>query len=85
MDNSEHIFYENRPNLDDRQAELLNCYYQARRETDNDKKVKSDLLEHVLQSASYETDIAVHVLQKVDDEYLVLCAEAVKRAQKNGR
>lgn len=84
MDNQEHLFYEARPNLDSRQLDLLNCFYQSRRETARDDKIKASMFESFLQSVNYETDMAIYVLQKLDDYYSSLCLEALKRANKNG-
>jgi len=43
------------------------------------------VLEEFLTGAHYETDIAVGILQKVDDKYLALRAEKLKRQASNDR
>lgn len=77
-------FYERKPKLNDRQIQLRNAYYQARRDTANGERVKTRDILQALEAVQYETDLALSILQKVDDHYLKLCADELKRKQKNG-
>lgn len=72
-------FWESRPTPTDRQRELLHCYYKARRDAKSDSKVTAKEFESYLFGVNYETDIAVTILQKLDDHYLKLCADKLKR------
>lgn len=67
------------------QLMLLDCYYRARRDSSHEGPVKAAVLEEFLANAHYETDIAVGILQKVDDKYLELRAEKLKRQSSNDR
>jgi len=75
-------FYELKPDLDDRQRELLSCYYSVRREGESGRPIKAKEIEEKAELINYETDFAVMVLQKIDDHYLKLCADELKRKSK---
>lgn len=75
-------FYAMRPNLDVRQIELLNAFYTARREYKGDEKAKSKSLQEAARFCDYEPDIALMILQKLDDHLLSLIADKLKKAKK---
>lgn len=81
-DNTLDEYYAMKPDLTDIQVDLLHAFYRARRETDSDKKCKAVELERHAATIPMDTDIAVHILQKVDDEYAAIQLEKIKRAQK---
>lgn len=81
-DNTLHEYYAMKPNLSEIQVDLLHAFYRARRETNSDQRCKAVELEHHAQTVAIDTDLAVHILQKVDDEYLAIQLEKLKRAQK---
>lgn len=62
-----------------RQRDLLHCYYKARRDAKSGEKVTAKEFEQALFASSYETDIAVTILQKLDDYYLKLCADKLRK------
>lgn len=76
-------YYAIKPDLTEIQVDLLHAFYRARRETDSDKKCKAVELEHHAAAIPLDTDIAVHILQKVDDEYMAIQLEKLKRNQKS--
>lgn len=82
MDGDTEEFWKIRPDLDAIQLELLNCYYIARREGKRDDKCSRETIEMSLRECCYETDFAITILQKLDDHYLQLCAEKLKRQAK---
>lgn len=82
-DNTLDEYYAMKPELTDIQVDLLHAFYRARRETDSDKKCKAVELEHHAATVAIDTDIAVHILQKVDDEYAAIQLEKIKRNQKS--
>lgn len=75
-------FYERRPRLSLRQLQLKSAYYNARRETKEGTRVKSSTLKEFLADVQYEEDIALSLLQKVDDYYLKLYSDQLKRKAK---
>lgn len=75
-------FWSIRPDLDPIQIELLNCYYMARRESKHDERCSRENIEFSLKDSCYETDLAITILQKLDDHYLKLCADKLKRQTK---
>lgn len=81
-DNTLDEYYAMKPELNDIQVDLLHAFYRARRETDSDKKCKAVELERHAANVAIDTDIAVHILQKVDDEYAAIQLEKIKRNQK---
>lgn len=79
IDGDAEEFWSQRPELDEIQTELLNCYYSARREGKNGEKCPLDILERSLKTCWYETDLALRILQQLDDHYLKLCAEKLRK------
>ena len=80
MDKEEHIYYQMRPNLTERQRDLFSCW--SRREVKQGDRVPEDVLLKSLSCVNYETDIALFILQRLDDHYLTLCADKLKRSEK---
>lgn len=61
---------------------LYGVYSDSRREGDELKPIKAAVFEKACKNAlSYETDLAVKVLQSADDHYLKLCVEKIKRTK----
>lgn len=83
-DNTLDEYYAMKPELNEIQVDLLHAFYRARRDTNGDSRVTAVQLEHHCSSLPIDTDIAVHILQKVDDEYSAIQLEKIKRNQKNG-
>lgn len=81
-DNTLDEYYAMKPELTDVQVDLLHAFYRARRDTNGDRRVTAVELERHCQALAIDTDIAVHILQKVDDEYAAIQLEKIKRAQK---
>lgn len=75
-------FWSMRPDLNAIQNELLNCYYVARREGKRDERCSRETIESSLKECCYETDLAITILQKLDDHYLQLCADKLKKQAK---
>ena len=76
------MFFAKRPAPTPLQNALLSAYYDARREADAsgpDLRASAATLREYAQSVGYETDIAVGVMQQLDDHYLRLRAEKIKR------
>jgi hypothetical protein len=72
-------FFELRPAPTATQRELLAAYYSARRDSGSDERITAATLREYAQSVGYETDIAVSVMQQLDDHYLRLRADKIKR------
>lgn len=73
------------PNLTEQQSQLLHAYYAARRDTHEELRVSSKDLHEAAETVPYESDIAVMVMQRLDDYYLELRAEKIKQElKKNG-
>lgn len=71
-----------RPNLDPLNKSLLNAYYLARRESDEGKLCKKMLFLAELESCHIESDLGLKMLQRLDDFYLSLYREKLKRMNK---
>lgn len=82
-DNTLDEYYAMKPELTDVQVDLLHAFYRARRETDSDKRVKAVELERQASMVNMDSDLVVHILQKVDDEYAAIQLEKIKRNQKS--
>jgi hypothetical protein len=82
MEGNEEEFWRIRPELDESQIELLNCYYITRRDGRRDERCSKESILNALSQCCYETDLAVKILQQLDDHYLHLCAEKLKRQAK---
>lgn len=72
-------FFALRPAPTPTQRELLTAYYSARRDSGGDERVTSAALREYAQAVGYETDIAVSIMQQLDDHYLRLRADKIKR------
>ena len=83
QDNTLDEYYAMKPELTDIQVDLLHAFYKARRETNGDSRCKALELLHHVESIALDSDIAVHILQKVDDEYMAIQLEKIKRNQKS--
>lgn len=59
---------------------MLSAYWRARREADQDKRIRRDDLLHELAPIDYDTENGLSVLQSLDDFYLSLHFERIKRA-----
>lgn len=81
-DNTLDEYYAIKPVLNEIQVDLLHAFYRARRETNGDNRVKAVEFEHHAQAIPMDSDLVVHILQKVDEEYLAIQLEKLKRAQK---
>jgi hypothetical protein len=81
-DNTLDEYYAMKPALNEIQVDLLHAFYRARRETNGDERCKAVELEKHAQTIAMDSDIVVHILQKVDDEYMAIQLEKIKRAQK---
>lgn len=81
-DNTLDEYYVMKPDLTPVQVDLLHAFYRARRETNGDQRCKAVELEHHAAAIPLDTDIAVYILQKVDDEYAAIQLEKIKRNQK---
>jgi hypothetical protein len=79
MDGEPEEFWRQRPELDDTQAELLNCYYVAIRDSKRGERCPVEAIERALSQCWYESDLALNILQQLDDHYLKLCADKLKR------
>lgn len=78
MDNDLEYYYSIKPVLTDTQWQLLDCFYSARRDCAVDSRIKKQELFDAVKSIIYESDIAVNILQKLDDFYLELRAKKIK-------
>lgn len=76
-------FYSMRPALSATQLSIQSAYYQARREADADGRIKLTTLKEFAAPLLYEVDLAVLVMQRLDDFYLGLIAEKRKRDLEN--
>jgi len=75
-------YYALKPDLSDVQIDLLNAFYRARRDTNSESRITAVELERHAATINLDTDIAVYILQKVDDEYAALQLEKIKRSHK---
>lgn len=71
-----------RPEIDDRQSEILGAFYSARRDYPSDQKAKTADLERAAESCNYEPDLCLHILRQLDDYLLKLVAEKLKSRSK---
>lgn len=78
MDNEEHLYWEMRPSLTEKQRDLY-CSW-SRRETKQGERVPEVQFIKSLECVNYEIDIAVLILQRLDDHFLTLCADKIKRS-----
>lgn len=67
------------PNLSERQNELLNYYYLARREVDGQKRIKLSLFKSFFRYLRYEKDVAEEIFKRIDDHYMKLVFDKMKR------
>lgn len=58
--------------LDERQQALLYAFYEARREVEPDRRVSLATLQAVTATISYEQDLAIAVLKRLDDYLMKL-------------
>jgi hypothetical protein len=58
--------------LDERQQALLYAFYEARREVEPDRRVSLATLQAVTATISYEQDLAIAVLKRLDDHLMKL-------------
>jgi hypothetical protein len=75
--------------LDDAQSELLMAFYDARRECEPDRRIALATLQAVTATISYEQDLAINVLKRLDDHLMKLIndkrqreLDAIKRGKK---
>lgn len=85
IEGDEAEFWGMRPDLNEMQYDLLGCFYSATRETKHGEKCSLANIEKALRQCCYETDLAIRILQNLDDHYLKLCADKMKRQANNGR
>lgn len=80
-------FFPNKPgNLTQRQLMLINAFYSARRETDNEQPIKSSDIESHLSDACYPVvDLGVKAIQKIDNFYMRLCSDKIARERKQAQ
>jgi hypothetical protein len=83
-DNTLDEYYAMAPNLTGLQIELINAYYRARRETESSSRIKFSELERQTELIPLDSDLSIHVLQKLDDEFILLEQAKLKRLN-NGR
>jgi hypothetical protein len=81
-DNTLDEYYAMKPDLTEIQVDLLHAFYRARRDTNGDARVTAVELERQCATVAIDADIAVHILQKLDDEYAAIQLEKIKRSQK---
>ena len=81
-DNTLDEYYAMKPDLTEIQVDLLHAFYRARRDTNGDARVTAVELERQCANVAIDADIAVHILQKLDDEYAAIQLEKIKRSQK---
>ena len=74
-------FYPRKPKqLNHRQRGILNAFYSARREIHHESHIPKMLLTSFANSIQdYETDLAVMVMQSIDNEYMRLCCDKISR------
>jgi len=58
--------------LDERQQSLLYAFYEARRDCEPDRRASLATLHQVTATISYEQDLAVSVLKRLDDHLMKL-------------
>lgn len=58
--------------LDERQQSLLFAFYEARREVEPDRRASLATLQAVTATISYEQDLAIAVLKRLDDHLMKL-------------
>jgi len=80
-DNTLDEYYAMKPDLTEIQADLLHAFYRSRRDTNGESRVTAVELERQCATVALDTDIAVHILQKLDDEYAAIQLEKIKRSQ----
>jgi hypothetical protein len=72
-------FYEKKPDPSSVQRELLRAFYSARRDHNPEQKVPSSLLRQHAEPILYETDLAIWIMQKLDDQFMELRIEKIKQ------
>lgn len=73
-------YYQMKPALTQVQADLLNAFYRARRDTPHDSMCTANALSLAAATIPLDNDLCVYILQKVDDEYKAIQLEKIKRA-----
>lgn len=58
---------------------MLNSYWQLRRETAAESVIKSGEILSALDSIEIESDIGLIIMQRVDDHYISLYAQEIRR------
>lgn len=58
--------------LDEHQQSLLSAFYEARRECEPDRRASMATLQAVTATISYEQDLAISVLKRLDDHLMKL-------------
>lgn len=76
-------FYELRPTLDDSLYPILSAFYNAYRESSDDKRIDFQTLNYYAQSLMYETDLVIEIMQKLDDHLRSLIAEKRRKDSEN--
>jgi len=74
-----------RPKVKPRIYQLYSIFNRLRRDADDMKPIKSDVIFNAAAVLNYEQDKAVRVIQSADDHYLKMCADKIKRMNSNGR
>lgn len=58
--------------LDERQAQLISAFYDARRECEPDRRISLATLQAVTATIEYEQDLAINILKRLDDHLMKL-------------
>lgn len=80
--NEQHLFYEMKPEVSARQRELLSALYAARRTIGDAHRASLESLEKAAEMCDYEPDVAQYILTQLDDHYVNLIVEKMKKARK---
>lgn len=65
--------------LEQHQIEILSAFYRARREATDRERIPYATLTRILATINYETDLAIGIVQSLDDHLLQLINERDKK------
>lgn len=74
----EEEFHNLRPDLSSRQTQLLNIFYELKREVEPNKRILTSEIDKFVSILPYEDDCSKIIIQTVDDFYIELYVKKLK-------
>lgn len=82
MDNTEDEFWKIKPNLSDHDLKIYRLYGICRRETNYGERISKNLIIEECKICDLEEDFVLMAIQKIDEKYIELCVDKMKRESK---